>query len=248
MSYINNIITRQDNMENHHASMIFQLLEVNGQITIGVDEAGRGPLFGHVYTGAAILPPETTDFDRSCLKDSKKFTSKKKIKEVFEYIKSNTEYYSINFSDHEEIDKYNILQATQRSMHRCLHHIITKIITLFSERGVEFDTTIFEKIKILVDGNYFNTFKYFYEDKFYIINHECLVKGDALSKEISAASILAKVGRDDYIDEFIAENPEYDEMYNLSKNKGYATKAHVEGIKKHGYSPYHRKSFKLKSI
>ena len=214
-----------------NSSMIFDILQNSDQIYIGVDEAGRGPLFGHVYTGAAILPPEDTDFDRSCLKDSKKFTSKKKIKEVFEYIKSNTEYYSINYADHEEIDKYNILQATQRSMHRCLHHIITKIITLFSERGAELDTSIFEKIKILVDGNYFNTFKYFYEDKFYIINHECLVKGDALSKEISAASILAKVGRDEYIDEFIAENPEYDEMYNLSKIRDMLQKHMLKVLK-----------------
>ena len=72
-------------------------------IIIGVDEAGRGPLFGDVYTGAIILPPEDYDFDRTCLKDSKKFTSKKKINEVFEYIKENTYYYDINYSNHEEL-------------------------------------------------------------------------------------------------------------------------------------------------
>ena len=73
-------------------------------------------------------------------------------------------------------------------------------------------------------------------------------KGDDLCKEISAASILAKVSRDKYIEDFIKENPEYDEKYGLLKNKGYGTKQHREGIKEFGYSPYHRKSFKLKSL
>ncbi len=216
-------------------------------IIIGVDEAGRGPLFGDVYTGAIILPPEEYDFDRTCLKDSKKFTSKKKINEVFEYIKENTYYYDINYSNHEEIDKYNILQATQRSMHRAVFNVITKLINYLKENDM-FDLSLFEKIRIMVDGNYFNTFKYFYEDSFYIIKHQCLIKGDSLCKEISAASILAKVGRDMYIDNFVEENPEYDEKYGLLKNKGYATKIHINGIKEHGYSPYHRKSFKLKNI
>lgn len=226
---------------------IVDIVQRNEPIIIGVDEAGRGPLFGSVYTGVAILPPEDTEFDRSGLKDSKKFTSKKKIKQVFDYIQENTNYCCYDYADHEEIDKINILQATQKSMHRGVHKVITKVIETLKHNEI-FNTKIFETMKILVDGNYFNTFKYFYNDRFFIIQHECLVKGDSLSKEISAASILAKVGRDNYIDEFIEENPEYDEMYSLSKNKGYATKAHIEGIKKYGYSPYHRKSFKLKSI
>ena len=65
---------------------------------------------------------------------------------------------------------------------------------------------------------------------------------------ISAASILAKVSRDTYIDEFVKANPDYDEKYKLSTNKGYGTKQHTDGIRIHGYSPYHRKSFKLKSM
>ena len=89
---------------------------------------------------------------------------------------------------------------------------------------------------------------YFYENKFIKIAHETLVKGDALCKEISAASILAKVERDIYIDNFVKENPEYDEKYKLSTNKGYGTKQHLDGIREHGYSPFHRKTFKVKSI
>ena len=214
-------------------------------IIIGVDEAGRGPLFGDVYTSAAILPKLDDEFDRSLLKDSKKFTSKKKIQKVFEYIVKNSKFYSIDYATHIEIDKYNILQATQRSMHNSIRNVINQITENKKKDEV---VDILNRIKICVDGNYFNTFQYFYHDKIYLINHECMIKGDDLCKEISAASILAKVSRDKYIEDFIKENPEYNEKYGLLKNKGYGTKQHREGIKEFGYSPYHRKSFKLKSL
>ena len=217
------------------------MAETNETIVIGVDEAGRGPLFGKVYTSAVVLPSDEI-FDKSKLKDSKKFSSKKKIKEVFEYIKENCNYYGIDSADVDEIDKYNILQATQRSMHRSISQVITKLLETNN------DSNIFKKIIIYVDGNYFNTFKYFYNDCFHIISHECVIKGDSIHKEISGASILAKVSRDKYIEEFIEENPEYDEKYGLLSNKGYAAKVHIDGIKKYGYSPYHRKSFKLKCL
>ena len=217
------------------------MAEINETIVIGVDEAGRGPLFGKVYTSAVVLPSDE-NFDKSKLKDSKKFSSKKKIKEVFEYIKENCNYYGIDSADVDEIDKYNILQATQRSMHRSIYQVITKLLETTN------DSNIFKKIIIYVDGNYFNTFKYYYNDCFHIISHECVIKGDSIHKEISGASILAKVSRDKYIEDFIEENPEYDEKYGLLSNKGYAAKVHIDGIKEHGYSPYHRKSFKLKCL
>ena len=103
-------------------------MEDKKSIFIGVDEAGRGPLFGPVYVGAVVLPNNEEDFDKSILKDSKKFTSEKKINEASDYIIQNCEYYSVNSSNHEEIDKYNILQATQRSMHNCVHDIIEQIM------------------------------------------------------------------------------------------------------------------------
>ena len=129
------------------------MTEINETIVIGVDEAGRGPLFGKVYTSAVILP-SNENFDKSKLKDSKKFSSKK-FKEVFEYIKEKCNYYGIDSADVDEIDKYNILQATQRSMHRSISQIITKLLETNN------DSNIFKKIIIYVDGNYFNTFKYF---------------------------------------------------------------------------------------
>ena len=212
-------------------------------IIIGVDEAGRGPLFGRVYTASMVMHHS---INQQSLKDSKKFTSKKKITEVFQHIQENCKYYAVDYADCDEIDKINILQATQRSMHRSVLSTINQLLT--NIKDVTNAESILENIIIVVDGNYFNTFKYFYNDQFYIIKHKTLIKGDSLCKEISGASILAKVSRDLYIEKFVEENPEYDERYNLSKNKGYATKAHIEGIRQYGYSTYHRKSFKLKSL
>tara|TARA_Y100000389_G_scaffold95236_1_gene91901 strand:- start:12401 stop:13066 length:666 start_codon:yes stop_codon:yes gene_type:complete len=216
--------------------------ETTKQIIIGVDEAGRGPLFGSVYTSAIILPQN--DFDTSLIKDSKKYTSKKKIKEVFDYIKESTTYYSIDYASHEEIDKHNILQATQRSMHNSIRNVIKQLETNDDSNCFE---QILQNLLILVDGNYFKEFTYYYNNNLYVINYECVIKGDDLYKEIGAASILAKVSRDEYIYSFVKENPDYEEKYKLSKNKGYGTKDHRNGIIKYGYSEFHRKSFKLKS-
>lgn len=220
-------------------------------IIIGVDEAGRGPLFGDVYTSAVVLPVD--DFDRAILKDSKKYSSHKKITQAYNYIIENCLSYSIDFLTHREIDKYNILQATQKSMHTSIRHVINAEIERVktknnhvSSRAIVKD--LFQKLLILVDGNYFKPFTYLYENELYSIKHICVIKGDHLHKEISAASVLAKVSRDKYITTFVEDNPEYEEKYKLSKNKGYGTKEHREGIKKYGYSEFHRKTFKLKEM
>jgi ribonuclease HII len=89
---------------------------------IGVDEVGRGPLFGRVYTAAVILPKDDT-FDCSMVKDSKKFTSKKKIQEASQYIKEHALAWYISFEDEKTIDNINILQATQLSMHNSIIEI-----------------------------------------------------------------------------------------------------------------------------
>ena len=94
-------------------------------IEIGLDEVGRGPLFGRVYTAAVILPKDDS-FDHFKMKDSKRFHSKKKIEEMSEYIKQNAIAWSISWEDEQMIDKINILQATQQSMHNCIAQIIQK--------------------------------------------------------------------------------------------------------------------------
>ena len=95
---------------------------------IGVDEVGRGPLFGRVYTAAVILPKDDS-FDHSKMKDSKKFSSKQKIQEVADYIKEHAIAWSICYEDEKTIDEINILQATQRSMHHSISNIIKSLGT-----------------------------------------------------------------------------------------------------------------------
>lgn len=214
-------------------------------IIIGVDEAGRGPLFGDVYTSAVVLSDE--NFDRTLLKDSKKYSSKKKIMEVHDYIIKKCSMYSIDFLTHNDIDKYNILQATQKSMHASVRNVIQKLILSWETNNQNVPENL-KKITILVDGNYFKQFTFIFEEELYHITHKCVIKGDHIHKEISAASVLAKVSRDTYIISFVENHPEYEEKYKLSKNKGYGTKEHRDGIKKYGYSEFHRKSFKLKEL
>lgn len=200
---------------------------------IGIDEAGRGPLFGRVYSAAVVLPKDTNLFDHSLMKDSKKFTSKKKITEVAEYIKKNALAYYVSYEDESTIDKINILQATFKSMHNSIRNILS-----IKPDDVEVD-------KLLVDGNNFKPYTYFKNNRVNQLNHICIEGGDNKYTSIAAASILAKVERDTYIENLCLRHPELDERYAISKNKGYGTKQHIEGIKQFGISEFHRKSYGL---
>ena len=95
-------------------------------IELGIDEAGRGPMFGRVYAGVVVLPKDNT-FDHSLMKDSKKFHSKKKIEQVADYIKSNAIAWAVEFEDEETIDKINILQATQSAMHKGIQKVLHQL-------------------------------------------------------------------------------------------------------------------------
>jgi ribonuclease HII len=119
---------------------------------------------------------------------------------------------------HSEIDKINILQATYKAMHSAISKL-----EIFPER-------------LLIDGNRFKKYK--------AVPYHCIVKGDGLFASIAAASVLAKTHRDEYMLQLHSKHP----VYSWDKNKAYATAIHVEAIKKFGLSPYHRKSFQLKSL
>jgi len=202
------------------------------KIEIGLDEVGRGPLFGRVYTAAVILPKDDS-FDHSKMKDSKKFSSKKKLIETAEYIKENCIAWSINYEDEKVIDNINILQATQQAMHKSINNIIDKINITHSKINDNKDYLL------LIDGNYFKplineNIKY---------THKCIEGGDNKYTSIAAASILAKVERDNYIKELCDENIELIEKYSIDSNKGYGSKKHLDGIKQYGITQWHRKSF-----
>ena len=209
---------------------------------IGVDEVGRGPLFGRVYTAAVILPKDDS-FDCSMVKDSKKFHSKKKIEEASQYIKEHALAWYISFEDEKKIDEINILQATQLSMHNSILELRKQLNTKFKEEKKEEWNDY--SYSLLIDGNYFNPVTYLDKktNKIKSIPHVTVEGGDNKYASIAAASILAKVERDRYIDELCSQNPTLNEYYGIASNKGYGAKRHMDGIKEHGITIWHRRSF-----
>ena len=205
---------------------------------IGVDEAGRGPLFGRVYTAAVVLPKDDS-FDHSRVKDSKKFNSKKKIEEAADYVKENAIAWYVSFEDEKVIDEINILQATQRSMHSSILETRKQVIGKMKDNGSNY------KIELLIDGNYFNPITILNKttSKIETIPYTTIEGGDNKYTAIAAASILAKVERDKYIDDLCEKNPTLSEYYGIDSNKGYGAKKHLDGIKEHGITIWHRRSF-----
>jgi len=185
-------------------------------IEVGLDEVARGCMFGRVYTAAVIWPEDYKEDPNYIIKDSKKL-SKKKREELYYYIIDTALDWNINYIENDEIDKLNILQATLKSMH-------TNLDNLF----IDVD-------HILVDGTNFNPY--------HKIPYTCIPKGDDKFYSIAAASILAKVEHDWYIEDLCKKKPELHEKYDLLNNMGYGTKNHMDNIKKYGISEYHRKSF-----
>lgn len=197
------------------------------KLEIGIDEAGRGPMFGRVYTAAVILPKDD-NFNYDWLKDSKKFSSKKKIIEVAEYIKENSVAWNVSYNDEKMIDKINIRQSVLCSMHESIKKIL-------NDKNREYF--------LLVDGNDFKPFIRFNNDMFTPVEHVCIEGGDNKYCAIAAASILAKTERDKYIEDLCEQNPVLVERYGIDKNKGYGTKQHMDGIKNYGISEWHRKTY-----
>ena len=204
---------------------------------IGIDEAGRGPMFGRVYSAAVILP-NNEEFKYELLKDSKKFTSEKKINEVAEYIKTNALFWSVSYEDEKTIDSINIRQATLCAMHKAISELIKQ-----NNTSVNLNNN--ECYYLLVDGNDFKPYTYYCETTHIIkqINHILIEGGDNKFCSIAAASILAKVERDKYIREICANFPKLNSYYGLLTNKGYGTSKHMDGIKKYGISTWHRATY-----
>ena len=204
---------------------------------IGIDEAGRGPMFGRVYSAAVILP-NNDEFKYELLKDSKKFTSEKKINEVADYIKTNALFWSVSYEDEKTIDSINIRQATLCAMHKAIGDLIKQNNAVTSLNSNEC-------YYLLVDGNDFKAYTYYCETTNIIkqINHILIEGGDNKFCSIAAASILAKVERDKYIREMCINFPKLNIYYGLLTNKGYGTSKHMEGIKNYGISKWHRTTY-----
>ena len=188
-------------------------------LEVGVDEAGRGPLFGRVYVGAVILPQDKA-FEHSLLRDSKRLSERRRLM-AHDYIRDYAIDYAFYWLDETVIDDINIFQATHKCMHKALDQLLVR------------------PEHILVDGNRF----YPYQRDHKMIPHTCIEGGDNLYTPIAAASIIAKVEHDRYIQKLCDEHPVLEEYYGLRRNKGYGTLEHRQGIQEHGISPWHRKTF-----
>ena len=184
---------------------------------IGTDEAGRGPAAGGVFASAVCFRKRSKELIESLadLNDSKQL-SKKKREYLYDIIKSETINSTVCI-DVSEIEKINILQASLKAMHLACRNVIDQLGN--------------EKIQVLIDGN--KLIKNFPYSQKYVI------KGDSRSASIAAASILAKVTRDRYMEELDKQYPQY----GWAHNAGYLTKEHIEAIDKYGLSEYHRPSF-----
>ena len=199
---------------------------------IGIDEAGRGPLFGRLYVAGVILPKDDS-FDHGQMKDSKKFHSEKKIRQVADYIRTHATAWHVAFIEPDVIDEINIRQAVLRGMRECARKLIAAVHPEDPARDIQ----------LLVDGNDFETMSILTGEKWVEIPHITVEGGDNTYSCIAAASILAKVARDDYIADLCREMPELVEKYAIDRNKGYGTKAHMDGIREHGVTELHRKSY-----
>ena len=195
------------------------LYDLEYKNVIGVDEAGRGPLAGPVVAAAVILKEYTEELDE--INDSKKLTEKKREK-LYDIIMKNFDV-AVGISTVEEIDKLNILNADFLAMRRALKDLKS----LKNEK----------EYTVLVDGNL--------KIKEYIGKQLPIVKGDAKSLSIAAASIIAKVTRDRLMKDLANIYPDY----SFEKHKGYGTKAHIEAIKDKGtIEGVHRKVFLRKIL
>lgn len=184
---------------------------------IGTDEAGRGPGAGGVFAAAVYFDKITDGLitDLAILNDSKKLTPKKRDS-IFDLIKNNT-VNEIICIEVDEIEKINILNSSLKAMNLACSSVIKQIGK--------------KDILTLIDGNKLI--------KEYIYPQEFVIKGDSKSASIAAASILAKVSRDRYMERLHEEFP----MYNWKKNAGYLTAEHLKAVDEFGICKYHRPSF-----
>ncbi|MBK1987152.1 ribonuclease HII [Sphaerospermopsis aphanizomenoides BCCUSP55] len=187
--------------------------DIHGLVA-GVDEVGRGALFGPVVAAAVILPADSwTQLVAAKINDSKKLSGSRRAK-LAQQISGLALDWKIGYATTAEIDQLNILQATLLAMKRAVLKLKVR------------------PALCLVDGNQLV--------KDLLIPQETIIKGDERSLNIAAASIMAKVWRDDLVLRLAAKYP----MYELERNKGYGSQHHLLALQKYGASPLHRLSFR----
>ena len=204
---------------------MLKLCCIEGVIEAGCDEAGRGPLAGSVFAAAVIFDSSILEHEQhrewlEMLNDSKQLTEKERV-----FLRPKIEQYAQAWAvvevTAEEIDRINILNASIIGMQRAL------------------DRLTIRPQHIIVDGNKWKP--YIPQGEVMQIPAQTVVKGDGKYLSIAAASVLAKMYRDEYMLRLHEQYPQY----HWDTNMGYPTKAHYEAIRQYGITPYHRKTFKL---
>lgn len=183
------------------------------ELIAGVDEAGRGCLAGPVVAAAVVFLKNQTI---QGLRDSKRLSAKKR-EQLFQIIKSESQEYSIGLANHLEVDQYNILKATMLAMQRAIDQLHQNDIV------------------VLIDGPHCPVVH-----SNLSLRLEPKIGGDGLYASVAAASILAKVTRDQLMEQMHIKYPQY----RFDKNKGYPTKEHLSAIQEFGPTPIHRMTFK----
>jgi ribonuclease HII len=220
-------MTRVPSSLNYTQEMLRRQWIADDSVEVGLDEAGRGTLWGRLYVGAVVMSPEDEGYSDhgdllGKIKDSKKLT--KRLRAILnDYIRENAIDYAVTWSEPEEIDTINILQADMAAMHRALSSLV-----------VPFQ-------RILVDGNYWSPWRH--PETQEVVPYETIEKGDSVSLPIAGASILAKEAHDRWVIDQIEADQSLDERYGFSSNMGYGTAKHLEGLGLWGPHSLHRKSF-----
>lgn len=179
---------------------------VGGAVVAGMDEAGRGPLVGHVVTACVVMPPDSRIL---WVDDSKKLSESRREK-VYEEIMATALYVGVGMASPQEIDEVNILEATKNAMRRAAAQVPADVFLIDAVKGLGLNGL-----------------------------EVPIIKGDATSYNIAAASIVAKVTRDRQLIELDARYP----AYGFARNKGYGTAEHIAALKALGPCPEHRRSF-----
>jgi ribonuclease HII len=221
------------------------IYDPENQYEIGIDEAGRGPLFGRLYVAACVLPKERdSGFHHEWMRDSKKIHSRMKMQELAQYIKTRALAWHIHYVEPDAIDTMNIRQAVLMAMHECAKQVIEKLSTVAPCDDAPAAQHL-RKYMLFVDGNDFTPHMTFNNDTQTLEEtaFETIEGGDNKYTFIAAASILAKNERDTYIEELCGRYPALNERYHLTKNMGYGTQLHRDGIDKWGITQWHRKSY-----
>lgn len=195
----------------------YENAHVDVRFIAGIDEAGRGPLAGPVVAACCILPKDAVIL---YLNDSKKVTALRR-EAMLPEIKEKAIAYGIGIVEEKRIDEINILQADYEAMRIALQ----QTSDMLRAKGLADAPGLLLNDAVAIPG--------------VDIPQESIIKGDAKSVSIAAASILAKVTRDHLMEEYDTLYPEY----GFARNKGYGTKEHIEALKRLGPCPIHRRSF-----